>query len=156
MNLVNHGGLCCGIKTIYGLDVSPDKKSFYPYDPERASFPDWDQRAIPTKTNQSIFTESFAKGDILGEIFDRMIAVCKKERKSHLIEVNLILVERWEDWDQITDEDKIAANYQDYGDHNQARWVPFLKARGFRCVSKWINSNSGNLLGCFHLNYGVL
>lgn len=152
ISLVNHGGLCCGIKHIYGLDYSPNSKSYYEYTPAHKGFPGDDTIGNPTRSDYNLYGLPYNKGDKLGDIFTSMVEYCRKHRPAGVIEVTIIL---YEDFDDCFGDDVDAVTIDtcvSRGD-GQALWVPFLVEKGFKLVTKFVNSNSGNLVGVFHYVY---
>lgn len=128
MDLVYHGGACCGIKTICD----------FPYDPggpdetvdalEKLKF-DW---MTPTKPGDRWFTPA-APEETATKRLDRYIEYCRNQTPGCLIEA-VVAVNNGED-------DMCCQRF----------WFEPLLARGFVEVNKFLNSNSDNIVHVFHL-----
>jgi hypothetical protein len=130
MRLVFHGGKCCGIKTIYGFE-SPDSLLSAV---EEKSQNNIDAAGGHVSSNIDFFTDA-APQETEKERLDRLIAFCIKRRPAGIIEVTLAESHHLY-WSQIP------------------KWGPLLRKRGFKCVNKCRNSNSGNTVHVFHKNCG--
>lgn len=125
MKLTFHGGLCCGIKTIYRLGVDPNLELNKDcFDGGNA-----DQLGAVTSQNDSFFNGEVPK-ETCKERLDRFIKYCDKHRPYGVIEI--ALAESCYSW------------------MDQSKWFPLLRRRGFRCVTNCYNSNSGNRIHIFH------
>ena len=130
MRLVFHGGKCCGIKTIYGFDSPSDIVSAV----KKKSVTNKDAYGEHVGSNMDFFTDAAPK-ETQKERLDRLIAFCMKRRPQGIIEVTL-------------------AQHRNHYFDQVKPWGPLLRKRGFRCVTKALNSNSGNTVHVFHKVYG--
>lgn len=166
MMIVNHGGACCGIKTIKGFPEDPEemmyKESHRP--PTTAPEPYFDEEYDPEDdpnceglaSDRDVMGYcvrsdwSFFYGDLPAEKawerLDRLIAFCKRERPSHIIEIALAEYGIDED-DYYYDEDDYECTEQN------TPWAPYLIERGFKETVSGRNSNSGNIVHVWHLAY---
>lgn len=131
MMLVNHGGMCCGIKTIYGMGEEPDSC----YQEEINGDGEVDVSDVygdDTGTHQSFFTDKAPYEKSVARL-DRYIEWVKHHRPAHILEIVLATHPEREYWSQ----------------HN---WFPVLLERGFKEVNSNKNSTSGNTIHIFHLN----
>lgn len=126
MHLAFHGGLCCGIKTIYGFGFVPQMS--LPALSEKA-LDDSDVFGSTVKSNQRFFHEA-APAETCLQRLDRYIAYVKLRRPRHIIEVTLATTEP--------------------NSGGQFVWFPLLRRRGFKRVTMNKNSNSGNYVHIFH------
>lgn len=153
MRIVHHGGMCCGIKTIHGLGTSPDgeyeghvceaingfeHKQVDQYDqvvPLSEEFTEDPVEYIDADVTYSVvnsWTNIFsgkAPEESPRARLKRYIDWIAKKRPSHLVEICL----------------------QVSGVCNQKAWIPVLEEYGFKMVTEFYNSNSGNRVGIFHL-----
>lgn len=133
--LVNHGGLCCGIKTIYGLGYSPDSPAkvleAVPYN-NRAKCGDhvW--------SSLRYFSDA-APAETYAERVERYIKFVQKHAPKHLIEVVLE-----------------SGQYEGACSWNSSYpgWKAFLRKHKFKKVNSFLNSNSGNTVLVFHKTIG--
>lgn len=126
MKLGLHGGLCCGVKTIYGFFDSPLLSlsaigSSKPLNKDKYG-------------NNFSTTESFFTGEAPYERYKdrlaRYIAFCKKTRPQGMLEVILIVGDQTDPWEEI------------------------LLDHGFKVyVPDWKNSNTGHTLRLYNLIY---
>ena len=129
MHLGFHGGKCCGIKVIYGFYDKPDVML--------ESLPkikanNGDQYGESVYSDTRFFHEE-APEETATSRLDRYIEYCLKRRPSGIIEITLA--------------DSVVFN-------QVAVWGNILRKRGFRCVTKAFNSNSGNIVHVYHKVYG--
>lgn len=121
MTILLHGGKCCGIKHIYGLDSTPL---------------DWEAaksvtKAPPTESvgyfnsPLNVFADA-APEETKADRFDRYLSFIKATRPHGIVEV-------------------VLSQYQ------RVRWEDFLFARGFSFVVECWNSNSSNYIYIYHL-----
>lgn len=134
MQLVFHGGKCCGIKTIYGLGYGSVCTTATMSPLEKIPRDDTDQGGGSVNSDKRFFHEEAPKENAT-ERLDRYIAYMKKRRPGNLLEVVLA----WPD-------------HKDYEYMSQEPWVPVLLERGFKEVARQLNSNSGNICAVFYLN----
>ena len=125
MQLGFHGGKCCGIKVIHGLMDDPDDTTEAL---SKISDSDKDSMGMDVNSKERFFTDAAPEETYLKRL-DRYIEYMRKRRPSHIIEITL-------------------APFNPYC--SQKAWIPLLRRRGFRCVTKAKNSNSGNEVWVFH------
>lgn len=126
MRLAFHGGMCCGIKTIYEMG-HPDRMDS-PLE-KCVDVTSHDIRYNQT-TTQTRFYPDAAPAERNRDRLDRYIDFCKKKRPAHMIEITLS------------------------SDFGQVRvWGPILEERGFKKVTEFVNSNSGAKVSVWHLVY---
>lgn len=140
MKLVFHGGLCCGIKHIYGFRGKPDgiapalKKIKLPKTPwgteqyERRH----DATATPTRSDFSFFIDAAPK-ETYEQRLDRLLKFCDDKRPNGIIEVVLV-----------------DTTYYYYSGNQYTDWKPVLEKKGFKEVSSCRNSNSDHRIHVFH------
>jgi hypothetical protein len=132
--LVNHGGLCCGIKTIHSLCYGPNWKAS-PL--EAVPKNDRAKNGYNVWSSLRYFTDS-APAETYGERVERYIKFVEKYAPKHLIEITL---------------ESSQYNGTNYGWNDAGKypgWKKFLKKHGFKKVSEFVNSNSGNTVLVFH------
>ncbi len=153
MRIVHHGGMCCGIKTIHCLGTDPDGFQGFNGDvegkePEITGFNpvQEDQFSEPVNLHDD---DDYVGADVSYEvvnswtnIFDgkapeeyprerlkRYLEWIAKKRPSHMVEICL----------------------QMSGFGKQLVWIPILEEHGFKKMTEFYNSNSGHMVGVFHL-----
>ena len=126
MYLINHGGKCCGIKTIHelGMDIVSMEPAI-----AKAAERNKDDVAYNDPGQRSFFTDA-APHENREARLRRFVDFVAKWRPSHLIEINLNMSETW---------------------IGQRCWLPVLEDLGFKKVSEFKNSNSSYQVGVFHL-----
>lgn len=129
LRLVNHGGKCCGIKTIYGFGQYPDDTSDSL--PTLVSPNNLDIMYGDVSSNGRFFHLS-APEETTKHRLDRYIEYVRELRPKHVIEAVL---------------------YSNSHRHAmcQEAWFPVLEDRGFKEVTAAENCNSGNTIHIFHL-----
>ena len=144
MKITHHGGGCCGIKQICWLGSSPDEL-MYGFDAPKdlgaaEGYANADARGGNVESTRNIYW--FSRPSETAEArFDAYLDFLRKHRPCSLVEVTIVPYEgsaRFPD-----DEDEWEECQQD--------WVPFLEERGFKCVARVANSNSGNHVHVYHL-----
>lgn len=133
MRLVMHGGKCCGIKTIYGFDDSPDE---WTGSVAKKNTTDKDTFGEHVGSNVDFFTDE-APEETFKARLDRLIAFCIKRRPHGIIEATL-------------------SDYASYGSSwmdQRTLWQPLLRKRGFKLVTKALNSNTQNNVYVYHKVY---
>ena len=127
LKLVNHGGKCCGIKTIYGFNFNPEPRSYDKCSSlNKIKINNKDSYGYMVACNERFFTDS-APEEGYRERLQRYIDFVKKRRPKQLIEV--ILQDSYQkDWQK-----------------------ELVKNFGFVKVTNFKNSNSGLWLSVFHL-----
>ncbi len=134
MILTFHIGKCCGVKTVYGFpygDDGPNRELPSLEALEEQNNADANGRHV-SSTDRFFHDEAPSETGV--ERLDRYIQYMKERRPQNLLEVCLI------------DKPVSGSNYW-----TQEAWFPILKERGFRRVSRFKNSNSGNVVNVFHL-----
>jgi len=132
LRLSCHGGMCCGIKHIFGFPNYPHQV-MEPELEEQPEFDDEDSRGSEVRSDLSFFTLS-APSETVEARLDRFLAYIKGERPGGIVEAVLARSCDDGDWDQIA--------------INEKR----LLERGFLKVNEIRNSNSDNLCRVYHLN----
>lgn len=131
MILTFHGGMCCGIKTIYSMGWGKEALEEKVPALKQTGRNSDDIFCRYTKTSDSFFTDEAPEESRVARL-DRYIKFVRRHRPQHIIEIVLA-----------TDTD---------GTGGQAAWIPHLEKLGFKLVTQNRNSNSGNLCNIFHLN----
>ena len=128
MHLAFHGGLCCGIKTIYGFYGHPDEKNAE----ELSAIPanNADSYGNQVASHERFFHEA-APRETGRERLDRYLDYLKRRRPSGIVEV-------------------VLATDNGYPDQVGC-WEPLLLERGFKEVTRAYNSNSENTCIVYHL-----
>lgn len=133
MQVVYHGGKCCGIKTIYGFNSDPyqvlspvAEQSLRPHDAYILQRKD--VTGSDVSSNLYPCLKAFPRQTGI-ERLDALVEWVKEWRPEGVIEITL--TDAW-----------------------QKKWYPLLKVRKFKQVAKFYNSNSGNIVRIFHLTYG--
>ena len=137
MYLAFHIGKCCGIKTIYGMGVSPAGhggilKSEDALSPLSAKV-QHDRIGAAVSSGTRFFHEKAPQESKLDRL-DRYLKFVKRERPQHIVEIVLA--------------ESVHHNI------DQSAWVPELETRGFKLVNSCKNSNSGSTVHVYHLNVG--
>lgn len=131
MMLVFHGGLCCGMKTIFNMDKDP-----HGMEPELEALPPLklanDQYGHDVASDLS-FYRSAAPSETRVERLDRYLDFLDDNRPKGVVEI-------------------VLANSKIFGTAQVDNWRPILEERGFREVNNCLNSNSGNRIFIFHRN----
>ncbi len=131
LKLVNHGGMCCGIKTIYDFPYYKDDFLDEEYENPIKKIAHRNNKDIcydPVSSDDMFFTDA-APQESTEKRLDRYIEFVKSWRPQHVIEV------------------VICSN----GCGNQRYLIPYLEKRGFKAVTTAKNSNSDNEITIFHL-----
>jgi hypothetical protein len=129
MRLGYHGGLCCGVKTIF--EMGTPGTVAVPLDEYEQADDDLSGEEI---SSDSPFFTGAAPSENNVERLDRYLAYLKKYRPRGIVEICL------------------ATNPRDPQDYwSQEYWFKPLKERGFKMVTEGPNSNSGNIIHIFHL-----
>ena len=144
MRITHHGGGCCAIKQICGLGYTPDDDMYERSAPKDLTsakhYANTDATGGSVDSSRCIYWFS-RPTETAGERFDAFLEFLKKHRPCSLVEVTIVPYEE-------------SARYPDdpdcWSDYQEA-WVPFLEERGFNCVAKVANSNSGNHVWVYHL-----
>jgi len=134
MQLVFHGGKCCGIKTIYGLGYGPNAPTAI--QPALEALPkrdDRDQCGWDCSSEDRFFHEEAPKESATDRL-DRYIDYMKRRRPCNIVEIVIAIRNDNFDWSC------------------QRFWPDVLKEKGFKEVNRHLNSNSGNTCAVFHLN----
>jgi len=131
LRLSCHGGMCCGIKHIFGFPSYPHQV-MEPELEEQPEFDDEDSCGSEVRSYLSFFTPS-APAETVEARLDRFLAYIKGERPGGIVEA-VLACDCGGDWDQI--------------EVNEER----LLERGFKVVNEIRNSNSDNLCRVYHLN----
>ena len=129
MDLIFHGGLCCGIKIIKDLRYSPDEVV---QGLSKINVNDADQYGHNVSSETRFFHRE-APSESRKDRLKRYIEYCKERRPQGMIEITLAV-----------------------GEHNtwhQKQWAPILKEHGFNLVTSFLNSNSENTVEVWHLVY---
>lgn len=126
MKLGLHGGLCCGVKTLYNF-------SYYPLATVNSlkDLPsvNLDRYGKDFNTKDAFFTDE-APSETYKDRLARYLAFCKRVRPQGMLEAILIVGEQTSVWEEI------------------------LLGHGFKVyVPDWKNSNSGNTLRLYNLIY---
>ena len=124
MDVVTHGGKCCGIKTIRGFNWHPDY-SVRGRDKRTLSHESPDLIGVSTNIGKSFHTPALPQ-ETGRERLDRLIEYVRMKRPSHMIEA-------------------VLNNYQ------LPYWGQLLRERGFRMVTTYTNSNTQCRIFVFHL-----
>lgn len=143
MKITHHGGGCCGIKQISMLGFSPDDLTYATSAPDNLQ--EAKNYANRDATGQSVDGRNIywfqRPTETTGQRFDAYLEFLSKHRPCSLVEVTIVPYEE-------------SARYPDDEggwEEHQISWVPFLEERGFNCVAKFANSNSGNHVWVYHL-----
>lgn len=131
MQLVFHGGKCCGIKTVYCMGGAPTESQ--PALQKLARRNNRDQNYGEVSSDMRFFTND-APEESGKDRLKRYIEFMEKNRPRNVLEV--VICE------------------SQYGWTDQKAWVPTLEEFGFKMVNRHSNSNSGNHIQIWHLNIG--
>ena len=126
MKLVNHGGCCCGIKTIYGFPWAPSEMILEAGKLTRFGYSPATEDAYPGKN----FWSGGAPREKALERLARLIAYVEKQRPSHIIEI-------------------VLSGYQ------MSNWKEEVEKQGFICANPGGtgNSNTGYRIYVFHRHH---
>ena len=130
MDLLFHGGLCCGIKTIYSLGTDPDALCV---SLEKIAVDDRDQYGYHVSSADRFFHKA-APEETKKERLKRYIEYCHERRPQGMIEVTTA-IDPYDKW------------------LSQGLWEPILLELGFKLVTEFKNSNSGNTVKVWHNVY---
>lgn len=126
MKLFHHGGLCCGITSIYGFYAKPEHEIAS----KTASDVDKYFRVVDYKLDsRGCATWEILPQEKAIDRFDRYVKAVEAKRPQGIIEVVLM-------------------------DFQQLYWKQVLLDYGFVQVNKAKNSNSGNTIYVWHKNTG--
>lgn len=132
MQIGYHGGKCCGIKTIFGMNYDPDlnvgRLAAITYD---GTLHGIDAAGRTVSSEMNMYWGPELPNQTGEERLKAYLAFLRQKRPSGLVE--------------------IALAETIYPSTSQARWFPVLQALGFRCVARWKNSNSTNWCSVWHL-----
>lgn len=133
MDLVFHGGKCCGIKTIFGFQMPPG----YAIEAlKKKGIDNSDTFGNHVGSNKRFFHEAAPEETYLQRL-DRYLEYCDRRRPQGIIEVVLAQKTATHGWmDQ------------------PAMWEKHLLERGFQIVNSCLNSNSHNRIFVYHRNSG--
>lgn len=131
MHLGFHGGLCCGIKTIYGFPVKPEGNV---YELEKTSINNADQQGNQVSSNDRFYHLEAPKEPALDRL-KRYIDYLKEHRPQGIVEV--VLAETTEE------------SYKTYCQYTN--WNDTLLELGFKESVSARNCNSGNIVHVYHL-----
>jgi len=131
MSLVNHGGKCCGIKSVYNMYTDPMQEHGAL---EAIPFNDNDACGRNVTSNMRFFHEAAPKETGVDRL-KRYIAYMEQYRPLNMLEVVL------------------AQSPYDYC-CQLIKWEPVLLELGFKKVFSHNNSNSGNICHVFYLAIG--
>lgn len=115
MELLFHGGNCCGVKTIKGFLYGPEAKCTAL---AKKAANNKDKHGHHVSSMETFFTDE-APAETLGDRLDRYLAFLRTNRPRGLVEAYLI-------------------------NSQVMLWDDFLKSRGFTADLVFNNSNSGN------------
>ena len=126
MDVVTHGGRCCGIKTIHGFLYQGPQALL----PKRKAFGDESDDGLPDLCSPSSnigkpFHRPALPQEPATARLDRLIAFVRQKRPSHMIEAVL---------------NELQYPY----------WKDELQSRGFRLVTTYVNSNTNFRIYVFH------
>ena len=122
MDVVTHGGKCCGIKTIWGFLGHPDHEA----STRVAKDNDNPDLISVTQNIGKSFHAPALPSEMGKERLDRLIEYVRRKRPSHMIEA-------------------VLNHYQ------LPYWGQLLRERGFRMVTTYTNSNTLCKIFVFHL-----
>lgn len=132
MQLVFHGGKCCGIKTVYCMGTDPAENQ--PPLEKLSKRNNHDQSYHEVGSGIRFFTDDAPEESGKARL-KRYIEFMERNRPRNVLEVVLCESSRYE--------------WQD-----QTAWVSTLEELGFKLVNRHSNSNSGNFIQIWHLNVG--
>jgi len=121
--LTFHGGYCCAIKHIHGLGYRPSDLTRRL--PKSRAERNNDKNGWNVTTERPFFTEG-APAESKGERVDRFLEFLERKRPGGVVEVTLT------------------------GAQMQGGWPEFLAERGFKEVTKVLNSNTETWIHIFH------
>jgi hypothetical protein len=130
MNMIYHGGLCCGIKTIHKFPDSPNSTL------EEVKATDGQGLSVYESGRRPECRPTVMPAETALERLDRLIAHKDKNWPYGVIEAVLVSTTG-------------AAN-AGKPDSQVAVWGPILEERGFECVTQCYNSNSWNTIFIYH------
>jgi hypothetical protein len=128
IRIQTHGGRCCGIKTIHGFGGHPNDYVGAKKKQPRHQYTDIYGHSV--SKNYNFYRDARPKETYL-ERFKAYLEYLKEERPSGLVEVTM------------------TGCQLDY-----RGWQKVLEDHGFKEVTKFYNSNSGDHVYVFHLVYG--
>ena len=141
MIISNHGGKCCGVKHIYGLDVMLGGYE-PPLTAHSTTLPRPDSRGIVVKSDDNFFRDD-APQETPRERFIRYMSYLSRYRPKGVVECITMR-------SPATTEEAVAGEPPSYANSQYRVWHPFLLEQGFREVTKCLNSNSSNFIHIYH------
>lgn len=132
MRLLCHGGKCCGMRHIYGLQSSPSR-TVCPVDKTPDFFGPSNGAGEYQKPGQNFFSDA-APQEPAWRRLDRYLEYCDRRRPRGIVEVVVVS----------------GGFYTSQHD----KWRRSLIKRGFKKVNECWNSNSSNTLHVYHRNSG--
>jgi len=122
LQLVFHGGQCCGIKTVYHFSWKPDQ----PVPPLKKIPQNNADQCGQWVSSTTRFFHDEAPQETCLERLDRYIEYMKRRRPANILEAVLT-------------------------DDQMENWREVMEERGFKVVTSGRNSNSGNVCNILHL-----
>ena len=127
MQIGFHGGKCCGVKTIFGMnfypeDILPALRATHPQTEDYTKHHK-DKRGFTVSSDDDLYFGPSEKETYKARLI-RYIDFLRNQRPSGLIEIQLM------EYDGKT--------------RGQESWFPVMKELGFTMVARFKNSNSGN------------
>ena len=162
MKILHHAGGCCGIKVIANMDNRPDSQWLASSGHGDLEYLEVDRDGGRSDNYKNLYYED-RPGETGGDRFDAYLKFLRRVRPNGLIEVSIVTdnhvcnyvssyaSELLESGELESYEEAVQMSDQDTYIFNQRRWVPLLEERGFKCVTKFGNSNSSNEISVFHL-----
>jgi hypothetical protein len=142
MDLVCHGGHCCGIKHIYDLGVSPNSIRYGRPGVEYTTDPFWfSNGAGDTSPGKRFYLPALNKEKAWRRL-DRYLKYLDERRPKGIVEVVVISAGP-----------NCPTPYFPYYQQHK-NWRRTLLKRGFKKVNECENSNSGAILHVYHRNSG--
>ena len=138
LKIAFHGGKCCGIKTIHGFsfkhntNTNPDYDIWSEKPLVKGTFKEPDSYAEDVSSSMNFFTDK-APREPQEKRLDRYLDFIKTRRARSLVEIALVVAEGLHTY-------------------SQNHWITPLEKKGFKEVSRFKNSNSGNDVAVFHLD----
>lgn len=128
MYIVSHGGFCCGMSTIFNMGYNPTA-NVGPMPPLG------NQRSAGSSVSKCIYPHEAPEETYLARL-DRYLAWIDTFRSKGVIEITL------------------AGSQLPGALTQQSAWHDLLIERGFKAVTEFVNSNSGNTVTIYHRSTG--
>lgn len=150
MQLVQHGGMCCGIRHIHELGDYPDDVLH-----EEDANPEARGFEVSLDNRSGLYPKA-APEESAEDRLKRLIYYCERFRPQGIIEV--VTANEWDEsdegWEWWDDHDEPPKNPTNVDNAQTCHWRETLTGLGFNPVNVCVNSNTCNHITVWHRNSG--